>query len=345
MNRVLAFKRMTPKRATRSTFREPREIPLYRLREAARFIGMPPSTLQKWAFGRDFWSGGHRRHSERLLVPADPSLGLLSFANLAEAHILEVTRKHRIPMPDVRAALDILRQEDPHESHPLLTGKFYHQGKRLFVETLSEKISVAKPTAGQRQLGENMMGLKQITRDLDFYLDRIGRDKDDNPLELFPVRRNANKHVVINFEIAGGQPIVAGTGIQVEFLRDLQRSGMSIPDIASQYRLQSDVVAEAIEYIIAAWRSERGCRLMAKRDLLKLPDDFEGNLRALLATPPAPPGTAGSRKSAPEPPLKARKKQRKRGTQLAKAGTYAYEMAPVVKKRPISEGAGYGSRG
>ena len=36
-----------------------------------------------------------------------------------------------------------------------------------------------------------------------------------------------------------------------------------------------------------------------KRELLKLPDDFEGNMRALLATPPAPPGTAGSRKAIP----------------------------------------------
>ena len=42
---------------------------------------------------------------------------------------------------------------------------------------------------------------------------------------------------------------------------------------------------------------------MAKHDLLKLPDDFEGNMRALLATPPAP------------------------------AGTYAYEAAPVKKAK------------
>lgn len=34
---------------------------------------------------------------------------------------------------------------------------------------------------------------------------------------------------------------------------------------------------------------------MSKNDLLKLPDDFEGNLRAPLATPPAPHGTAGPR--------------------------------------------------
>jgi hypothetical protein len=47
---------------------------------------------------------------------------------------------------------------------------------------------------------------------------------------------------------------------------------------------------------------------MAKRDLLKMPDDFEANMRALLATPPAPHGTAGSRKVAPKPPKKVKKK-------------------------------------
>jgi hypothetical protein len=68
---------------------------------------------------------------------------------------------------------------------------------------------------------------------------------------------------------------------------------------------------------------------MANRDLLKLPDDFEGNMRALLATPPAPHGTAGSRKAAPKPPPRAKKKRRK---PTAAAGTYAYESAPVLKE-------------
>lgn len=71
---------------------------------------------------------------------------------------------------------------------------------------------------------------------------------------------------------------------------------------------------------------------MAKRDLLKLPDDLEGNLRALLHTPPPPHDIPGSRKAAPKPPPKARKKQRKRGTVLAKTGTYAYEDARVLKE-------------
>ena len=70
------------------------------------------------------------------------------------------------------------------------------------------------------------------------------------------------------------------------------------------------------------------CKLL-KPDLLKLPNDFEGNMRALLQTPPAPHDTAGSRKAAPKPPPKPKKKQRKRNAPRAKTGTYAYESATV----------------
>ena len=70
---------------------------------------------------------------------------------------------------------------------------------------------------------------------------------------------------------------------------------------------------------------------MAKHDLLKLPDDFEGNMRALLATPPAPHGTAGSRKVAPKVAPKPRQKRKPKPPK--KAGTYAYEAAPVRKAK------------
>lgn len=70
---------------------------------------------------------------------------------------------------------------------------------------------------------------------------------------------------------------------------------------------------------------------MSKRDLLKLPDDFEGNMRALLATPPAPVGTAGSRKVAPKTAPKPRQKRKPKPPK--RAGTYAYEAAPVKRAK------------
>lgn len=39
---------------------------------------------------------------------------------------------------------------------------------------------------------------------------------------------------------------------------------------------------------------------MGKRNVLRLPDDLEGNLRALLSTPPPPHDIPGSRKAAPK---------------------------------------------
>jgi uncharacterized protein (DUF433 family) len=236
-----------PKFATR-----PYDLPLYRLWEGARFVGIAPSTLRKWVHGRDYRAGGSLRFSRPVIEPADTKTGRLSFANLLEAHILEATRKNHISLPDVRYAIETIRRDEPSERHPLLTGRFYRHGKKLFVESLHEKIAASRPHEGQRPLPQILDSiLEQIGRDLDFYLDRISRDDDENPYELFPVRRNENKVVVVNFEIAGGQPVVAGTGIQIEFLRDLQRAGMNITDIASQYRLASDAVAEAIEYLAA----------------------------------------------------------------------------------------------
>lgn len=68
-----------------------------------------------------------------------------------------------------------------------------------------------------------------------------------------------------------------------------------------------------------------------KRDLLKLSDDLEGNLRALLHTPPPPHGTPGSRKAAPKAAPKPRQRRKPKPPKVA--GTYAYEAAPVVTRK------------
>jgi hypothetical protein len=75
---------------------------------------------------------------------------------------------------------------------------------------------------------------------------------------------------------------------------------------------------------------------MAKRDLLKLPNDLDANMRALLATPPAPHGTAGSRKAPPKPPAKAKRKRPKLTHVLPKQATLdaqaRYRREKLVEK-------------
>jgi hypothetical protein len=71
--------------------------------------------------------------------------------------------------------------------------------------------------------------------------------------------------------------------------------------------------------------------VMSKRKLLKLPDDLEANLRALLHTPPPPHDIPGSRKAKPKPPPKARKRRKPKPPKVA--GKYAYESAPVIARK------------
>jgi hypothetical protein len=63
---------------------DPRELPLYEVPEAARFVGVSPAALAEWM--RPVSNGG--QSAVPLLHLTDPSSGRLSFANLAEAHIL-----------------------------------------------------------------------------------------------------------------------------------------------------------------------------------------------------------------------------------------------------------------
>src|SRR5438128_210294 len=70
-----------------------REQPLYTVKEAAYYLGVEQQTLTTWFFGRHYdtkFEG--EKFWERVIVPADPELKLLSFFNLAEAHVLAATR-------------------------------------------------------------------------------------------------------------------------------------------------------------------------------------------------------------------------------------------------------------
>lgn len=218
---------------------DPIDVPLYSLGTAARWVGVPRSTLDKWVNGRDEVIGGRRRKYKPVIIAADPDRGLLSFANIAEAHILESIRDARISLVDIRAAIDIAHRDNP-SSHPLLTGRFFKRARKIFVEYLSKKISASSPTEGQ-----------QFLESFDASLERIELKDRGQRIRLFPIKRNETKIVVLNSDVAGGRPIIAGTGILVEYVQDLYKAGLSAKKIAEQYELDEMTIVKAIEYIAA----------------------------------------------------------------------------------------------
>jgi uncharacterized protein (DUF433 family) len=214
---------------------DPRSAPVYSIAEVAYFLKIPKTTLHSWT---RHWPTRSGEILDRLIPIADPAAALLSFYNLAEAHILSVTlRVHRVRVKSIRNAIQELRTMDniSNPNHPLLSREFYTDGIDLFVKTLHGTVNVSR--FGQ-------LGLKEI---LDSYLRRIERDERFNPTKLYPVHQKG-KVVSILPTVSSGRPIIDGTGIPVASIWNRYKAGDGIEQIADDYEIPESQIVGALDY-------------------------------------------------------------------------------------------------
>jgi uncharacterized protein (DUF433 family) len=216
-----------------------REQPLYTIKEAAHYLGIKPATLKTWMFGRTYptKSEGMKFWSP-VISPADPDLGLLSFFNLAEAHILAATRYvHHVPFPAVRDAINNTLKETP-SKHPLLSREFYTNGSHLFIKEIEQTIDVSR---GQ-------LSFKKI---MNLFLERIVRDKaDGTPRKVYPIKEGEPKDRVISIVsgVASGQPVIDGTGVPVSIVWRRHRAGETMSFISEDFGIPVRKIKRAIDY-------------------------------------------------------------------------------------------------
>jgi uncharacterized protein (DUF433 family) len=210
-----------------------KEFPRYSIPEAAFYVRVPVTTLRAWTLGQDYLTGaGTHRTFRPLINLADQEHKLLSFYNLAEAHILRFTTEVRgVPFQNVRKALDYVHEAIPGE-HPLLTQEFETSGKSLFVKHLGRTVNAT---------AQGQYAMREI---LEKYLSRIPRDKYGVPIRIFPIN---SKRLAIDPLFSSGKPIVKDRGITASVLWGRNKSGESIPAIARDYGLTEIETQEAIE--------------------------------------------------------------------------------------------------
>lgn len=240
VGRILAWRKRriaTTTNTARVLSDDPREVPLYSLSEAAVYLGIAETTLRSWINGRTYPSSTGPRFFKPLIDAADPARHRLSFANLAEAHVLQATRDREIPMPKVRSAIDYVaaRIASP---HPLISADFHHFGKDLFLKQLE-----GDPINASRG---DQLGIREI---LDLVLERLERDKSGYPVRIFPMRTN---HLVLDVNVAAGQPVVRGTRIPARVLWSRRVAGDSIEELATDYGINVSDVEEAFKHFDAA---------------------------------------------------------------------------------------------
>ena len=220
-------------------FADPRETPTYGIPEAAHYLRIPAATLRSWVLGRFYETESGRRRFDPLLQIADPKNHLLSFINLAEAHVLSACRRsHQIRMDSIRAALDFVAKELGGCDHPLIAKDFETDGVSLFVTHYGKLIDAS--AHGQ----EVMRGIVQQ------YLKRLER-KNDQIVRLYPftrsdAREDSPKSVFIDPKISFGRLVLAAAGVATAALAERLLAGESIEHLAEDYGCEISDVQEAI---------------------------------------------------------------------------------------------------
>ena len=211
-----------------------RELPAYSIAEAAHYLSVPPATVRYWATGQGPYSA--------LIEIPQLHPALLSFLNLVELHVLAaIRRKHAVPMPKVRLAIDYLRDNTRNRDdkrHPLISKKLQTDGLDLFIERYGQLVNISR---------DGQLAMREVIQAALF---RIERDSHGIPIKLYPFTRSsidsAPAMVVIDPALSAGRPVIAGTGLATEVIAERYKAGESVIDLAKDYERTNAEIEEAI---------------------------------------------------------------------------------------------------
>lgn len=214
----------------RARLQDRRDAPAYLIREAAHYLGLPPSTVRLWSIGQ--W------RQVRLIDPASVNPVALSFWNLVEIYVLAaIRRRHHLSMPKVRRSLAYVKDK-LRSQRPLIEEQFKTDGVSLFVERFAKLINVT---------AEGQVALREV---LEASLQRIERDPNGLALRLYPWLRDPSepRHVLIDPQRSFGRPLIAEVGVPTAVLVERFRAGDTIRLLSQDYAIAETLVESAIRW-------------------------------------------------------------------------------------------------
>ena len=220
------------------------EAALYTLPEAARIVGVPPSTLRSWTKGYES-AKGHSKHDPVIKAFAhDVRTGKtreasITFIGLVEALVLSAIRKCGVPLQRIRPALKMLSNEFDLE-HVLASKKLYTDGAEVLYNyaenqegKLPEKLTVVR--SGQRVFAEI----------IEKYLQLITY-ADDGFASIITVPFYRNAKVIVDPERSFGAPIFAESSIRVDNVLERCWAGESLQEVAEDFSTSLEHVEEVV---------------------------------------------------------------------------------------------------
>ncbi len=217
--------------------KNPRELPLYPIADAARVVRIHPATLRTWALGRSYPTRSGQKSWSPLIRAADPKRGFLSFVNLVELHVLSALRGKQVRVDRIRSATKFIREEVG-TAHPLADVDVHTDCVDIYVEYLGLLTNVSSAQATLRPLVER-------------YLERIDRNEKGLASRLFPITRDDGSNarsIVIDPSRRFGRPILESTNLEAAIVADRFFAGDSTAVLAGDFGIEEAKVEEAIRF-------------------------------------------------------------------------------------------------
>jgi uncharacterized protein (DUF433 family) len=206
---------------------------LYSEAEAARLLGVPQSTLHYWLDG-----GERRGRTYKPVIRVEPKAArTVTWAEFVEASLLrEYRRTHGVPMPELRAFIDLLRT-DFGVPYPLADRRPFVVGQEL--------VLAAQDAAGLDPdfcLVAVVRGQPMLLPPSDAFVKRVIWDGD----VAAGWRPDPESPVAIVPTVRFGRPSVKG--ISTEAIWEQVEAGEEVGEVAQLYGLSVPDVHSALAY-------------------------------------------------------------------------------------------------
>jgi transposase-like protein/uncharacterized protein (DUF433 family) len=221
------------------------DVPLYTTAEAARAVGVSPSTLSTWIRGYERRPAGRSTVTGAPIVTALPANGrapTIPFVGLSEALVLAAVRRAGVPLQRVRPALEVISKELGID-HALASKRLYTDGAELLFDYAEGSDDPDASIARELVVVRNQQHVFAEVVDQYLKLITYGTDGYANLLRL-PVYRTAE--VVADPYRSFGQPIFARGGSRVADAIDRFLSGETLTAVAEEFGVPTEELEDVI---------------------------------------------------------------------------------------------------
>ncbi|RCG20166.1 DUF433 domain-containing protein [Sphaerisporangium album] len=223
-------------------------VPLYTTAEAARYLDVRDTTLRRWV------KGYHQEYRDRPPVRGEPLITDLPpekrggpsipFIGLAEGMFLSALRKARMPLQQIRPALELVRDKIGVE-HALASRKLYLAGAQLLWEVSARGEIDDEARHGARDLIVLKDGQYVFRQVIEQYLQQITYDEDYARSVLLPGYEVAR--IAADLRTNFGKPYFTATGTPLYVVQNMLRARETIEDVAGDFGLPVDQVTEVAQ--------------------------------------------------------------------------------------------------